>query len=181
MLTHTSLFQTGENLKHRKPKEGFNPSTLLTLHKCVSAACIHPSILHHLSPTWPQRSCVNTRPQHALFHQSACQRGRGMDPTHVPVPDKGRRRVSRETWKGEGRTEEGTDVHLKGRARGQITVKVEWDIWKREGPRHRQEIAAAQKWFIGENFSSTSLCPLFCLPATIPNALPSLHTLLLIL
>lgn len=131
-------------------------SRLICKHECASASCIHLRILHHLSAPWLQRSCVNTRPQHALSRQSACQGGREMDPAHVPATNKGGRRVSWETWKGEGRTEEGTDVHLKGRARGQISAKVEWDIWKRESPRDRQEIAAAQKWFIGENSRSTS-------------------------
>lgn len=59
-------------------------SQLICLHKCVSASCIYLGILRHLSPPWPQRSCVNTRPQHALSHQSARQGGRGIVPVHVP-------------------------------------------------------------------------------------------------
>lgn len=74
-------------------------SHLICLLKFVSASCIHLGILQHLSPPWPQRSCVNTRTQHALSHQSACHGCRGMDLAHVPALNKERRRVSTETWK----------------------------------------------------------------------------------
>lgn len=109
---------------------------------CIMHLSEHPAPL----PLWPQRSCVNIHPHPPKAHPltskcvSEMQRNGVCVCSSYEQKQKGGgllRNLEKEEkkWRGAGREGggggDGGDS-FKRRRRGQISEKVEWDIWKRE-------------------------------------------------
>lgn len=95
---------------------------------CIMHLSEHPAPL----PLWPQHSCVNTHPPaHPLTSKCVSETQRNGVCVCSSYEQKqkggGLLRNLKKKWRDGG----GGDS-FKGRLRGHISEKVEWDIWKRE-------------------------------------------------
>lgn len=148
------------------------------VHVQYMCACIHLSEHPAPLPFWPQHSCINTHPAtHPLTSECVSD----MVCVCVSIFWLWTKAESRQSPEKPGRKDGGRwrerEIHIKGE-RGQSSEKVEWDIWKRERESHwdKEEIAAAQQWFIGENsFLHLPLLPLVLHPLYLTLSPLSMH------
>lgn len=141
----------------QKLSSNFGVCVCMRVWNECACACMHLSEHPVPLPLWPQHSCINTHPStHPLTSVCVCVRDAekwSMRTFQLWTNAEMRRspeKPEREEKTGKDGEGEQRDSYKK-RLRGQTTEKVEWDIWKRESHWDKEEIAAAQQWFIGEN------------------------------